>query len=67
MQANKLRAGVANGLAAARLHGKACAMLCATAEQVLHCKAAGVEIIAYSSDSEVLHRAYAGALASIRA
>jgi len=67
MQANKLRAGVAKDLAAARRHGKACAMLCATAEQARHWSAAGVEIIAYSSDSEVLHRAYAGALASIRA
>lgn len=53
-------------LAAARRHGKACAMLCATAEQARQWKAAGVEIIAFSSDSEVLHRAYAGAMAAIR-
>lgn len=53
-------------LAAARRHGKSCAMLCATTEQARHWKAAGVEIIAFSSDSEVLHRAYAGAVAAIR-
>ena len=54
-------------LAAARRHGKACAMLCATVEQARQWKAAGVEIIAFSSDSEVLHRAYAGAMSAIRA
>jgi 2-keto-3-deoxy-L-rhamnonate aldolase RhmA len=54
-------------LAAARKHGKACAMLCATVEQARQWKAAGVEIIAFSSDSEVLHRAYAGAMGAIRA
>ncbi len=53
-------------LAAARRHGKACAMLCATEAQARHWKAAGVDIIAYSSDSEVLHRAYAGAMTAIR-
>lgn len=53
-------------LAAARRHGKACAMLCATTEQARHWKAAGVDIIAFSSDSEVLHRAYAGAMTAIR-
>ena len=53
-------------LAAARRHGKACAMLCATVEQARHWKAAGVDIIAYSSDSEVLHRGYAGAMKAIR-
>lgn len=53
-------------LAAARRHNKATAMLCATVEQSRQWRAAGVQIIAFSSDSEVLHRAYAGAMAAIR-
>jgi 2-keto-3-deoxy-L-rhamnonate aldolase RhmA len=53
-------------LAAARRHGKACAMLCASEAQARHWKQAGVEIIAYASDSEVLARAYAGAMQAIR-
>jgi 2-keto-3-deoxy-L-rhamnonate aldolase RhmA len=53
-------------LAAARRHGKACAMLCATEAQARQWVQAGVEIIAYASDSEVLHRAYAGSMKSIR-
>ena len=54
-------------LAAARRHGKATAMLCATLDQARQWRAAGVEIIAYSSDSEILHRAYTGAMQAIRA
>jgi 2-keto-3-deoxy-L-rhamnonate aldolase RhmA len=53
-------------LAAARKHGKACAMLCATEAQAKRWVQAGVEIIAYSSDSEVLARAYAGSMKTIR-
>lgn len=53
-------------LAAARRHGKACAMLCATEAQAKQWVQAGVEIIAYSSDSEVLARAYAGSMKAIR-
>jgi 2-keto-3-deoxy-L-rhamnonate aldolase RhmA len=53
-------------LAAVRRHGKACAMLCTTEAQARQWVQAGVEIIAYASDSEVLHRAYAGSMKSIR-
>ena len=53
-------------LAAARKHGKACAMLCATEAQAKQWVQAGVEIIAYSSDSEVMARAYAGSMKAIR-
>jgi len=53
-------------LAAARRHGKTCAMLCASKEQALQWKQAGVLLLAYSSDTEVLHGAYKQAMAAIR-
>ena len=53
-------------LAAARRHGKTCAMLCATQEQAQQWKEAGALLLAYSSDSEVLHGAYGRAIASIK-
>ena len=42
-------------LAAAKKHGKTCAMLCSSYEQAQQWKAAGALLLAYSSDSEVLH------------
>ncbi len=44
-------------LAAAKKHGKTCAMLCSSYEQAQQWKAAGALLLAYSSDSEVLHGA----------
>src|SRR5271168_1811511 len=40
-------------LAAAKKHGKTCAMLCSTQEQAQQWKEAGALILAYASDSEV--------------
>jgi 2-keto-3-deoxy-L-rhamnonate aldolase RhmA len=53
-------------LAAARKHGKTCAMLCSNHEQAQQWKAAGALLLAYSSDSEVLHDAYGQAIARIK-
>jgi 2-dehydro-3-deoxyglucarate aldolase/4-hydroxy-2-oxoheptanedioate aldolase len=53
-------------LAAARKHGKTCAMLCSSAEQVQRWKAAGALLLAYSSDAEILRNGYAQAMARIK-
>ena len=53
-------------LAAARKHGKVCAMLCSSYEQAQQWKNAGALLLAYSSDSEVLHSGYAQAMARIK-
>ena len=53
-------------LAAARKHGKTCAMLCSSQEQAQQWKAAGALLLAYSSDSEVLHGAMSQAIARIK-
>ena len=45
-------------LAAARKHGKTCAMLCSSKEQARHWKEAGALLLAYSSDSEILHNTF---------
>jgi 2-keto-3-deoxy-L-rhamnonate aldolase RhmA len=53
-------------LAAAKKHGKTCAMLCSSQEQAQQWKQAGALLLAYSSDSEVLHGAYSQAIARIK-
>jgi 2-keto-3-deoxy-L-rhamnonate aldolase RhmA len=53
-------------LAAAKKHGKTCAMLCSSQEQAQQWKQAGALLLAYSSDSEVLHSAYSQAIARIK-
>ena len=53
-------------LAAAKKHGKVCAMLCSSYEQAQQWKNAGALLLAYSSDSEVLHSGYAQAMARIK-
>ena len=53
-------------LAAAKKHGKTCAMLCSSYEQAQQWKAAGALLLAYSSDSEVLHGAYSAAIGRIK-
>ena len=53
-------------LAAAKKHGKTCAMLCSSYEQAQQWKAAGALLLAYSSDSEVLHGAYSQAIGRIK-
>jgi 2-keto-3-deoxy-L-rhamnonate aldolase RhmA len=53
-------------LAAAKKHGKTCAMLCSTQEQAQQWKAAGALLLAYSSDSEVLHGAMSAAIGRIK-
>ena len=53
-------------LAAAKKHGKTCAMLCSSYEQAQQWKAAGALLLAYSSDSEVLHGSYAAAIGRIK-
>jgi 2-keto-3-deoxy-L-rhamnonate aldolase RhmA len=53
-------------LAAAKKHGKTCAMLCSSHEQARQWKEAGALLLAYSSDSEVLHSAYSQAIAKIK-
>jgi 2-keto-3-deoxy-L-rhamnonate aldolase RhmA len=49
-------------LAAAKRHGKTCAMLCSSYEQAQQWKAAGALLLAYSSDTEVLQGAYRQAM-----
>ena len=53
-------------LAAARKYGKVCAMLCSSYEQAQQWKAAGALLLAYSSDSEVLHSGYSAAMQRIK-
>jgi 2-keto-3-deoxy-L-rhamnonate aldolase RhmA len=53
-------------LAAAKKHGKTCAMLCSSYEQAQQWKTAGALLLAYSSDSEVLHGGYSAAMARIK-
>jgi 2-keto-3-deoxy-L-rhamnonate aldolase RhmA len=53
-------------LAAAKKHGKTCAMLCSSQEQARQWKEAGALLLAYASDSEVLHGAFSRAIADIR-
>jgi 2-keto-3-deoxy-L-rhamnonate aldolase RhmA len=53
-------------LAAARKHGKTCAMLCSSQEQARQWKEAGALLLAYASDSEVLQGAYSQAIAAIK-
>jgi 2-keto-3-deoxy-L-rhamnonate aldolase RhmA len=53
-------------LAAARKHGKTCAMLVSSAAQARRWKDAGVLLLAYASDAEVLHGAFSRAIAEIK-
>jgi 2-keto-3-deoxy-L-rhamnonate aldolase RhmA len=53
-------------LAAAKKHGKTCAMLCSSQEQAQQWKQAGALLLAYSSDSDVLHSAYSQAIARVK-
>jgi 2-keto-3-deoxy-L-rhamnonate aldolase RhmA len=53
-------------LAAAKKHGKTCAMLCSSYEQAQQWKAAGALLLAYSSDTEVLQGAFRAAMARIK-
>ena len=53
-------------LAAARRHGKTCAMLCFSPEQVRHWKEAGALLLAYSSDVEVLHDGFSSAMKRLK-
>jgi 2-dehydro-3-deoxyglucarate aldolase/4-hydroxy-2-oxoheptanedioate aldolase len=53
-------------LAAAKKHGKTCAMLVSSQEQAQKWKAAGALLLAYSSDSEVLHSAFSAAIGRIK-
>jgi 2-keto-3-deoxy-L-rhamnonate aldolase RhmA len=53
-------------LAAAKKYGKTCAMLCANQEQAQQWKQAGALILAYASDSEVLHNGYSQAIGRIK-
>lgn len=53
-------------LAAAKKHGKTCAMLCSSHEQAQQWKSAGALLLAYSSDTEVLQGAYSQAIARIK-
>ncbi len=54
-------------LAAAKTHGKTCAMLCFSAAEVKKWKDAGALILAYSSDVEVLHAGFSKAMAELKA
>jgi 2-keto-3-deoxy-L-rhamnonate aldolase RhmA len=53
-------------LAAAKKHGKACAMLVSSAEQARKWKDAGVLLLAYASDVDVLHNGFSRAMAEIK-
>ena len=53
-------------LAAARRHGKTCAMLVSSAEQARQWKDAGALLLVYRSEVDVLHGAYSRAMAEIR-
>lgn len=54
-------------LDAAKRHGKTCAMLVSSAAQLQQWRQAGVLLLAYSNEVEVLHTAYSEAMASLRA
>jgi 2-keto-3-deoxy-L-rhamnonate aldolase RhmA len=53
-------------LKAAKRHGKTCAMLCSNYDQAQQWKAAGALLLAYSSDSDMLHTAFSQAMARIK-
>jgi len=53
-------------LAAARKHGKTCAMLVSSAEQARQWKDAGVLLLAYASDVDVLHGGFSRAMVEIK-
>src|SRR6185436_15253221 len=53
-------------LAAAKKHGKTCAMLASSFEQVQQWKAAGALLLAYSSDVDILHTGFSQAMARIK-
>lgn len=53
-------------LAAAKKHGKTCAMLCSSAEQVKQWKDAGALLLAYSSDADMLRSGYSQAMARLK-
>jgi 2-keto-3-deoxy-L-rhamnonate aldolase RhmA len=53
-------------LAAAKRHGKTCAMLCSSAEEVRRWKEAGALLLAYSSDADMLRSGYGQAMARIK-
>jgi 2-keto-3-deoxy-L-rhamnonate aldolase RhmA len=53
-------------LAAARKHGKTCAMLVSSAEQLEQWKKAGALLLAYSSDVEMLHGGFSAAMKKIK-
>ena len=53
-------------LAAARKHGKTCAMLCSSAEHVKQWRDAGALLLAYSSDVEILHNGFQEAMKRIK-
>jgi 2-keto-3-deoxy-L-rhamnonate aldolase RhmA len=53
-------------LAAARRHGKICAMLCSTAAEVRKWREAGALLLAYSSDADMLHAGYSRAMAELK-
>ena len=54
-------------LEAARRHGKTCAMLCFSPEQVRQWKEAGALLLAYSSDVEMLHEGFSAAMKRLKA
>ena len=53
-------------LAAARKHGKTCAMLVSSAEQARQWKAAGVLLLVYGSEVDMLHGGFSRAMAEIK-
>jgi 2-keto-3-deoxy-L-rhamnonate aldolase RhmA len=53
-------------LAAAKKHGKTCAMLASSFEQVQQWKQAGALLLAYSSDADVLHGGFSQAMKRIK-
>jgi 2-keto-3-deoxy-L-rhamnonate aldolase RhmA len=53
-------------LAAAKKHGKTCAMLVSSAAQARQWKEAGALLLAYSSDADVLHVGFSRAMADIK-
>lgn len=53
-------------LAAARKHGKTCAMLVSSTEQARQWRDAGVLLLAYRSDVDMLHSGFSRAMAEIR-
>jgi 2-keto-3-deoxy-L-rhamnonate aldolase RhmA len=53
-------------LAAARKHGKTCAMLVTSAEQARKWKDAGVLLLVYGSEVDMLHTGFSRAMADIR-